>query len=172
MVSYVCVSASCTCASVEREEERVGREGRRRQIRGGAPGGPSPLAPRRQQSFRDTEGTSPHTTLPGAWWTEPHQGTPLPGPGQGSCVRPSTRITLSLSLYLSLSSHHKHWWLLTSWEASFLPCRRENVAVWARLPPPVVSHQNVDALHFQTRSLALHSFCLLERSFYAQFRAV
>ncbi|MXQ82702.1 hypothetical protein E5288_WYG009772 [Bos mutus] len=54
-------SASCTCASVERKEESVGREGRRRQIWG--PSGP--LTPRRQQSFRDTEGTTPHTTLPG-----------------------------------------------------------------------------------------------------------
>lgn len=53
---------------------------------------------------------APHLTplSPGAWWTEPHQGTPLPGPGQGS-----------RALSLSLSSHHKHWWLLTSWEASF-----------------------------------------------------
>lgn len=45
--------------------------------------GPNGAAPQRQQSFLGTEGTAPHTTLLGAWWTEPHQGTPLPGPGQG-----------------------------------------------------------------------------------------
>lgn len=105
---------------------------------------------------------APHLTplFPGAWWTEPHQGTPLPGPGQGS-----------RALSLSLSSHHKHWWLLTSWEASFPAEERTWQSGHCSHPcrDGPNSYQNVDALHFQTRLLALHSFCLLEHFFMQSF---
>lgn len=122
--------------------------------------GPNRAHPLRQQSFLGTKGTTPHTTLPGAWWTEPHQGTPLPGPGQGS-----------QALSLSFSSHHKHWWLLTSWEASFPAEERTWQSGHCSHPcrDGPNSHQNVDALHFQTRLLALHSFCLLEHFFMQSF---
>lgn len=72
---------------------------------------------------------------------------------------------------LSLSSHHTHWWLLTSWEASFPAEERTWQSGHCSHPcrDGPNSHQNVDALHFQTRLLALHSFCLLEHFFMQSF---
>lgn len=130
--------------------ERVKHGGKSRAAEAAA-GSRGPQGPGRrgQQAFLGTEGSALHSTLPGAWWTEPHQGPPLPGPGQGS----RARALFPRPPPLTRSSHHKHWGLLTSWEASFPAEERTWQSGLCSHPcrDGPHSHQNVVALHFQTR---------------------
>lgn len=91
--------------------------------------GPSGAPPLRQQPFLGTEGTTPHTTPPGRLmdWAPPGDAAPWAWAGLAS--------TLSFPFFPPQAL------MTVDVVGSFLPCRRENVAVWALLPTPVETAQ-------------------------------
>lgn len=129
----------------EREEE-AGR------VAAGSPG----ARPARRAGGSLHACTSPHTTLL-ARWTEPPGGRCSPGLGRAGA---HTRSPFPLLPTTSTDGP-------VELVGSSLPCRRECGSLGCAPTPvekPELAH-NADALHFQTRPLALHPFRLLEGSF-------
>lgn len=164
---YVCVSASArgrACKARRKEWAAEAAAGSR---------GPQGPGRRGQQAFLGTEGSTPHSTLPGAWWTEPHQGPPLPGPGQGSRAR-----ALALSPPCPLPPALPTTSTEDCWRRGKLPSlqKRERGSLGSAPTPVEAARTHTKTLSLFTSrpdlTLALPSFCLLEQFFYAQSRAV